>query len=268
MTVHRNASTARGSIPLRHKYSGAADDAGVINSPCARHDPGGVSVRRVPSFRSAPDAPIALVHDRHRYGIPDDQPTRIHRRGRPRSGLSRSGWQPRGHVAREIPLRRVDAARRIPAGEATPTNRAAQAATEHLNPRGARVVALEKPTDSEKPQWYFQRYVPHLPTAGEMVLFDRSWYNHAGVEKAMGFCTPEHPGARLGMPEDGAVAHRRRMCGRVPPRYNSFRARRRHSSASRCSRANSSPKVKPFSPTVVPAASPMRRNAADATTVS
>jgi polyphosphate kinase 2 len=62
---------------------------------------------------------------------------------------------------------------------------------EHLNPRGARVVALEKPTDSEKSQWYFQRFVAHLPIAGEMVLFDRSWYNRAGVERVMGFCTPE-----------------------------------------------------------------------------
>ena len=60
---------------------------------------------------------------------------------------------------------------------------------EHLNPRGARVVALEKPTKTEKHQWYFQRYVQHLPTAGEIVLFDRSWYNRAGVEKVMGFCT-------------------------------------------------------------------------------
>ena len=62
---------------------------------------------------------------------------------------------------------------------------------EHLNPRGARVVALEKPTERELGQWYFQRYVPHLPTAGEIVLFDRSWYNRAGVEKVMGFCTDE-----------------------------------------------------------------------------
>jgi polyphosphate kinase 2 len=60
---------------------------------------------------------------------------------------------------------------------------------EHLNPRGARVVALEKPTEVERGQWYFQRYVQHLPTAGEIVLFDRSWYNRAGVEKVMGFCT-------------------------------------------------------------------------------
>jgi polyphosphate kinase 2 len=60
---------------------------------------------------------------------------------------------------------------------------------EHLNPRGARVVALVKPTDSERGQWYFQRYVQHLPTAGEMVFFDRSWYNRAGVERVMGFCT-------------------------------------------------------------------------------
>lgn len=61
---------------------------------------------------------------------------------------------------------------------------------EHLNPRGARVVALEKPTETERGQWYFQRYVEHLPTAGEIVMFDRSWYNRAGVERVMGFCTP------------------------------------------------------------------------------
>ncbi|MEE9381321.1 MAG: polyphosphate kinase 2 [Hyphomonadaceae bacterium] len=62
--------------------------------------------------------------------------------------------------------------------------------TEHLNPRIARVVALEKPSDRELGQWYFQRYVKHLPTHGEMVLFDRSWYNRAGVERVMEFCTP------------------------------------------------------------------------------
>ena len=60
---------------------------------------------------------------------------------------------------------------------------------EHLNPRGARVVALEKPSDRERGQWYFQRYINHLPTAGEMVFFDRSWYNRAGVERVMGYCT-------------------------------------------------------------------------------
>jgi polyphosphate kinase 2 len=60
---------------------------------------------------------------------------------------------------------------------------------EHLNPRGARVVALEKPTEEERGQWYFQRYVKHLPSNGEIVLFDRSWYNRAGVEHVMGFCT-------------------------------------------------------------------------------
>ncbi len=60
---------------------------------------------------------------------------------------------------------------------------------EHLNPRGARVVALEKPSQTEQGQWYFQRYVQHLPTAGEIVLFDRSWYNRAGVERVMGFCS-------------------------------------------------------------------------------
>ncbi|WP_417269951.1 polyphosphate kinase 2 [Celeribacter sp.] len=62
--------------------------------------------------------------------------------------------------------------------------------TEHLNPRAARVVALNKPTDVERGQWFFQRYVEHLPTNGEFVLYDRSWYNRAGVERVMGFCTP------------------------------------------------------------------------------
>ena len=60
---------------------------------------------------------------------------------------------------------------------------------EHLNPRGARVVALEKPSEVERGQWYFQRYISHLPTQGEIVLFDRSWYNRAGVERVMGFCS-------------------------------------------------------------------------------
>ncbi len=60
---------------------------------------------------------------------------------------------------------------------------------EHLNPRGARVVALPKPGDTERGQWFFQRYVAHLPTSGEIVLFDRSWYNRAGVERVMGYCS-------------------------------------------------------------------------------
>ncbi len=63
--------------------------------------------------------------------------------------------------------------------------------TRHLNPRAARVVALPKPTDAERGQWYFQRYVAHLPTSGEIVFFDRSWYNRAGVERVMGFCSEE-----------------------------------------------------------------------------
>jgi polyphosphate kinase 2 len=63
--------------------------------------------------------------------------------------------------------------------------------TEHLNPRGASVVALDKPSEREQTQWYFQRYVQHLPAAGEIVLFDRSWYNRAGVERVMGYCTDE-----------------------------------------------------------------------------
>ncbi|MBA4098440.1 MAG: polyphosphate kinase 2 [Rhodospirillum sp.] len=63
--------------------------------------------------------------------------------------------------------------------------------TQRLNPRVCRVVALPAPTERERTQWYFQRYISHLPAAGEMVLFDRSWYNRAGVERVMGFCTPE-----------------------------------------------------------------------------
>src|SRR5208282_6202451 len=63
--------------------------------------------------------------------------------------------------------------------------------TDPLNPRICRVVALPAPTEREKTQWYFQRYAPHLPAAGEIVLFDRSWYNRAGVERVMGFCTPD-----------------------------------------------------------------------------
>ena len=62
---------------------------------------------------------------------------------------------------------------------------------EHLNPRGARIVALEKPSERERSQWYFQRYVPHLPAAGEIVFFDRSWYNRGGVERVMGYCTED-----------------------------------------------------------------------------
>ncbi|MDO8884866.1 polyphosphate kinase 2, partial [Pseudotabrizicola sp.] len=61
---------------------------------------------------------------------------------------------------------------------------------EHLNPRYARVVALTKPSDTERGQWFFQRYIQHLPTSGEIVFFDRSWYNRAGVERVMGFCSP------------------------------------------------------------------------------
>ena len=63
--------------------------------------------------------------------------------------------------------------------------------TEYLNPRVARIAALPAPTDRERGQWYYQRYIAHLPAKGEIVLFDRSWYNRAGVEKVMGFCTPQ-----------------------------------------------------------------------------
>jgi len=69
--------------------------------------------------------------------------------------------------------------------------------TQHLNPRQARVVALSKPSDTEAGQWYFQRYATQMPTAGEIVFFDRSWYNRAGVERVMGFCTPQQTKALL-----------------------------------------------------------------------
>jgi polyphosphate kinase 2 len=72
-----------------------------------------------------------------------------------------------------------------------------KAITERINPRQCRVVALPKPSETERTQWYFQRYVPHLPAAGEIVLFDRSWYNRAGVEKVMGFATSEQVEAFL-----------------------------------------------------------------------
>jgi polyphosphate kinase 2 len=74
---------------------------------------------------------------------------------------------------------------------------AIDAIREHMNPRQCRVVALDKPGEREQAQWYFQRYVPHLPAAGEIVLFDRSWYNRAGVERVMGYATPEQVGAFL-----------------------------------------------------------------------
>jgi polyphosphate kinase 2 (PPK2 family) len=67
---------------------------------------------------------------------------------------------------------------------------AVKCVAEPLNPRGCRIVALGKPSDTERTQWYFQRYIAHLPAAGEIVLFDRSWYNWGGVEHLMGFCTP------------------------------------------------------------------------------
>ncbi len=85
---------------------------------------------------------------------------------------------------------------------------------EHLNPRGARVVALEKPSTEEQGQWYFQRYIKHLPTEGEIVLFDRSWYNRAGVERVMGFC---QPGEYLEfMRQAPASVQRRALSGESP----------------------------------------------------
>src|SRR6476660_7235337 len=74
---------------------------------------------------------------------------------------------------------------------------AIDAIREHMNPRQCRVVALGKPNEAELGAWYFERYVPHLPSAGDIVLFDRSWYNRAGVERVMGFATPAQVNAFL-----------------------------------------------------------------------
>jgi polyphosphate kinase 2 len=97
---------------------------------------------------------------------------------------------------------------------------AIQAIAEHLNPRQCRVVALPKPNNREATQWYFQRYVPHLPAAGEIVLFDRSWYNRAGVEKVMGFATDaqvkafltEAPAFEQMLVNDGIVLFKYWLC--------------------------------------------------------
>ena len=89
-----------------------------------------------------------------------------------------------------------------------------------LNPRQCHVVALAKPSDRERTQWYFQRYVPHLPAAGEILLFDRSWYNRAGVEPVMGFCTPQQTAALQETRWASANACRAstpRGCGWIPP---------------------------------------------------
>ena len=85
---------------------------------------------------------------------------------------------------------------------------------EHLNPRGARVVALDKPSEVERAQWYFQRYIQHLPTAGEIVLFDRSWYNRAGVERVMGFCSTRNTRSSCA----SAPSSSQTSCKRHPPR--------------------------------------------------
>ena len=94
------------------------------------------------------------------------------------------------------------------------------AITERLNPRQVRVVALPKPDDRERGQWYFQRYIAHLPAAGELVLFDRSWYNRAGVEHVMGFCTPRQyrdflrdaPVFERALVEDGVLLAKYWLC--------------------------------------------------------
>ncbi|CAN7240687.1 polyphosphate kinase 2 [Pseudoxanthomonas sp. LjRoot168] len=94
------------------------------------------------------------------------------------------------------------------------------AITEHLNPRQCRVVALPKPSEREATQWYFQRYISHLPAAGEIVLFDRSWYNRAGVEKVMGYCTDEQyerflqqaPVFERGITDDGILLFKYWLC--------------------------------------------------------
>ena len=104
---------------------------------------------------------------------------------------------------------------------------------EHLNPRGARVVALDKPTDREKSQWYFQRYIRHLPAGGEIVLFDRSWYNRAGVERVMNFCSPneylefmrEAPELERMMVRSGIILFKYWFSVTQPEQRNRFKSR-------------------------------------------
>jgi polyphosphate kinase len=97
---------------------------------------------------------------------------------------------------------------------------AINAIADHLNPRQCRVVALSKPSERERSQWYFQRYVAHLPAKGEIVLFDRSWYNRAGVERVMGFCTEAEakaflaavPGFEKSLADDGILIFKYWLC--------------------------------------------------------
>ena len=104
---------------------------------------------------------------------------------------------------------------------------------EHLNPRGARVVALDKPSDRERSQWYFQRYIRHLPAGGEMVLFDRSWYNRAGVERVMNFCSPneylefmrEAPELERMMVRSGIILFKYWFSVTQPEQLNRFKSR-------------------------------------------
>jgi polyphosphate kinase 2 len=107
---------------------------------------------------------------------------------------------------------------------------------QHLNPRHARAVALSKPTETERGEWYFQRYVRHLPSAGNMVLFDRSWYNRAGVERAMGFCTEEQaakfleeaPHFEAGLVRDGIILIKLWLTVGREMQLKRFHARRHH----------------------------------------
>jgi polyphosphate kinase 2 len=107
---------------------------------------------------------------------------------------------------------------------------------QHLNPRHARAVALSKPTETERGQWYFQRYVAHLPSAGNMVLFDRSWYNRAGVERVMGFCTEEQairfldeaPHFEAGLVRDGLILIKLWLTVGREMQLKRFHARRHH----------------------------------------
>jgi polyphosphate kinase len=107
---------------------------------------------------------------------------------------------------------------------------------QHLNPRHAQAVALAKPSDVERGQWYFQRYVAHLPTTGDIVLFDRSWYNRAGVERVMGFCTEEQaarflteaPEFEMGLVRDGFILVKLWLSVGREMQLKRFHARRHH----------------------------------------
>jgi polyphosphate kinase 2 len=184
----RNAGKPTGPGKKRKKQSGRADEEQAALARAARH--GGAELDGFDVIDSGDDDPVLVTPEgRARDAWREDYPYD--------SKLGRKAYE-KTKRALQIELLKLqrwvkDRDERIvilfEGRDAAGKGGTIKRFTEHLNPRGARVVALEKPTERERTQWYFQRYTAHLPSAGEIVLFDRSWYNRAGVERVMGFCT-------------------------------------------------------------------------------